>query len=78
MSDSRVTTKSKGRRGPPPGVTEHRIRSLDGKVVTIRKVDAASPTFGEDMLYVFRKNVEAARRENRRVTGVADVVPAKP
>lgn len=77
MADIRTKTKQAHRRGPPPGVTEHRVRASDGKVVTLRKVDAGSPTFGEDMLYVFRKNVEAARRENKRVTGVADVTPGK-
>ena len=77
MTDARAKSKPKARRGPPPGVTETRVRSLDGKLTTIRKVDANSPTFGEDMLYVFRKNVEAARRENKRVTGVTDVAPAK-
>ena len=83
MSDVIVKNKPKTRRGspktrrgPPKSVEEKRVRR-DGRVTTIRVVDAASPTFGEDMLYVFRKNVEAARRENKRVTGVADFVPGK-
>ena len=29
------------------------------------------------MLYVFRSNVAKARRENKRLTGVADFVPPK-
>lgn len=77
MANSRGKSTRSTRNGPPPGVTEQRVRSRDGKLVTIRKVDLASPTFGEDMLYVFRKNVAAARRENKRVTGVADVQPGK-
>ena len=77
MSDVPAKRKSKPRRGPPKSVIEERVRTGDGRITTIRRVDIASPTFGEDMLYVFRKNVAAARRENKRVTGVADVEPAK-
>lgn len=61
----------------PPGVVEKRVRQADGRFETIRTVDLASPSFGEDMLYVFTKNVAAARRENKRVTGKADVEPAE-
>ena len=74
MSD--VIARSKANKAPG-SVVERRVRTSDGKMTTIRTVDAASPTFGEDMLYVFRKNVAAARRENKRVTGVSDVAPAK-
>ncbi len=77
MSDVIAKSKPMTRRGPPASVIEKRVRLADGRITTIRKVDAASPTFGEDMLYVFCKNVEAARRENKRVTGVADFVPGK-
>ena len=77
MSDVVVKSKPKTRRGPPKSVTEKRVRGRDGKISILRTVDAASPTFGEDMLYVFRKNVEAARRENKRILGVADVEPRK-
>ena len=61
----------------PKGVTLRRVTDADGQKVTIRAIDANSPTFGEDLLYVFSKNVEAARRENKRVIGTASGVPAK-
>lgn len=61
----------------PKGVTLRRVTDADGQKVTIRAIDANSPTFGEDLLYVFSKNVEAARRENKRVIGTPSGVPAK-
>ena len=61
----------------PKGVTLRRVTDADGQKVTIRAIDANSPTFGEDLLYVFGKNVEAARRENKRVIGTASGVPTK-
>ena len=65
------------RRKTPGSVTEQRVRTPEGRMTTIRRIDARSPTFGEDMLYVFSKNVAAARRENKRVIGKTDVAPAK-
>lgn len=53
----------------PKGVILRRVTGADGKKVTIRAIDAHSPTFGEDLLYVFTKNVQAARRENKRLLG---------
>ncbi len=40
-------------------------------------LDANSPTFEDDFSYVFEKNVAKARKENKRVLGVADLSPAK-
>ena len=34
-------------------------------------------TLDDDLLYVFRRNVAKARRENKRLLGVADFVPPK-
>lgn len=56
----------------PKGVTIRRVLDSTGKMVSIRAVNAHSPTFGQDLLYVFSKNVEAARRENKRLLGSAD------
>lgn len=61
----------------PKGVTFRRVTDADGRKVTIRAIDANSPTFGDDLLYVFSKNVEAARRENKRLIGTPSGVPAK-
>ena len=55
-----------------------RVRSPDGEsFLTIHSVDADSPTFGDDLSDVFRENVRKARRNNKRLTGSADRVPAK-
>jgi hypothetical protein len=58
-------------------VTEKRVRDAEGQVKTLRTLDAGSRTFGQDLRYVFGKNVAKARRVNKRVIGTADVVVAK-
>lgn len=58
-------------------VGEKRVRGASGKVKTLRTIDAGSLTFGEDMHYVFGKNVAKARRENARIVGAADGVATK-
>jgi hypothetical protein len=40
-------------------------------------LDINSPNFDEAFLHVFRTNVAKARRENKRLFGVADFVPPK-
>lgn len=76
MTDITLQKFDKGQRSgkKPKGVTTRRVTTETGEKVTIRAVDANSPTFGEDFLYVFTKNVEAARRENKRLFGSADGV----
>lgn len=76
MTDITVQRSEKGKRAgkQPKGVTLRRVTDANGDKVTIRAVDAHSPTFGEDFLYVFTKNVEAARQENKRLFGSADGV----
>lgn len=60
-------------------VTEKRVRDTKtGGFVTVRTLDGHSKTFGEDLSYVFARNVAKARRDNKKVSGVADRVPAKP
>lgn len=58
-------------------VGQKRVRDSDGEVRTFRTLDAASKTFSTDLTYVFGRNVAKARRENKRVTGRTDSVPAK-
>lgn len=53
----------------PKGVTTKRVTTADGDKVTIRSIDANSPTFGDDLLYVFARNVEAARKANKAILG---------
>lgn len=69
--------KRAGGRGAAGSVTEKRVRDTDGRLKTLRTLDTGSPTFGEDLRYVFGRNVAKARRDNKKVTGSTDVVPAK-
>lgn len=61
---------------PRAAVREQLVRTEAGST-TIRIIDAHSPSFAGDLQYVFNKNVAEARRENKRLLGVADIVPAK-
>ena len=58
-------------------VGEKRVRDSDGKLRTLVTIDLFGKNFGNDLDYVFKKNVAKARRENKRVTGVADRAPVK-
>jgi hypothetical protein len=49
-------------------VTTKRVRGPEGRMTTIYQVDANSPTFGDDIGYVFAQNVRRARRANRQLT----------
>lgn len=71
MTDISIQRSSKSSRAgrKPKGVTVRRIIDANGDKVTIRAIDANSPTFGKDFLYVFTKNVEAARKENKAKLG---------
>jgi hypothetical protein len=55
-------------------VSKKRVRDSAGNARTIRTIDAESPTFGDDLRYVFTRNVRKARRENKRLIGTPDVV----
>lgn len=63
---------------PSLNVSETQVRDADGRRRTVRRIDVASPSFGADLTYVFRKNVAKARRDNKRIVGVSDIVPSKP
>lgn len=60
-----------------PRVDKRRVVGADGSVKTLRVVDSASPTFGADFRYLFEKNVERARRQNKQIIGKPDTSPAK-
>lgn len=62
-------------RTKPPNVLERRVRGADGRLTIMRTIDARSDSFERDLLYVFKKSVARARRENKRLLGVYDVVP---
>ena len=72
-----VTTRSKSRAKKPAAVSEKRVRDSAGQLRTMWTLDAGSPTFGTDLQYVFQKNVNKARRENKRIIGAPDVAVPK-
>jgi hypothetical protein len=45
--------------------------------VQVYWIDANSKTFTDDLTAVFKKNVAKARRENKRLFGSPDGLPAK-
>lgn len=65
------------KRSKPASVSEKRIRDGDGQVKTLRTIDIGSSSFGEDLKYVFGRNVAKARRDNKRITGRTDVAVTK-
>jgi hypothetical protein len=69
MSDVTIHPKAKKAGRKPKGVVVRRVTGASGRKVAVRAVDANSPTFGEDFLYVFTQNVKAARRENKAKLG---------
>jgi hypothetical protein len=61
------TTKPKSRRVVGP----------DGRAHDILNLDPASDSFGDDLLYAFRRNVARARRQNKALLGVPDFIPGR-
>jgi hypothetical protein len=49
----------------------------NGERIRILSIDANSPTFGDDLKIVFRRNVARARRENKKRFGSPDGVVHK-
>jgi len=58
-------------------VGKKRVRDTSGQSKILRTLDVGSTTFGSDLQYVFDRNVAKARRDNKRVAGIADVVVLK-
>jgi len=50
------------------------VRTETGGFVIVHAIDANSPPFANDFLYVFKQNVRKARKENRERFGSADRV----
>lgn len=71
-----LKSKAKGR-ASAASVTEKRVKDTGGQTKTLRTLDAGSRTFGDDLRYVFGKNVAKARRDNKRAIGATDVAIAK-
>jgi len=53
----------------PATVGAATVRTESGKKKSVLTVEANSASFGSDFLYVFKKNVAAARSENKKRTG---------
>jgi len=49
-------------------VSKKSVRTTSGATITVRRLDADSETFSDDLRYVFEKNVEKARRANKKLT----------
>ena len=58
-------------------VDKKHMVGADGRVTTLLTLDARSTSFGDDLQYVFERNVSKARRDNKRVLGAADIAPSK-
>lgn len=56
-------------------VLQRRIVDKDGRYSTVPAVELQSPTFADDLLALFTRNVDRARRENKRILGVRDRAP---
>jgi hypothetical protein len=76
--ESRLAMRSKARSARKTGsVREKRVRNSQGELVRVLALDANSTTFIDDLTTVFQRNVARARRENLRLLGSADGLPAK-
>lgn len=70
-------TASQSGKGAAHSVRRKRVVRFEGRWKTIMRGDANSATLDSDLLYVFKKNVAKARRENKRITGFVDRAPRK-
>lgn len=52
------------------------VRGKDGKLFNFRTIDAGGDTLSGDLTAVFIKNVDRARRENKKLLGVRDIAPS--
>lgn len=47
-------------------------RDAAGRIKDIYTIEMRSPTFDDDLTYIYRTNVASARRENKRLFGSVD------
>ncbi len=73
-----IGKKDPANRRRPSTVGLKRFRDPDsGRLIVIRSIDANSATFGTDLHEVFARNVEKARKENKKKFGSSDRVSPK-
>jgi hypothetical protein len=65
------------RKSVPRSVTRKRVAKPGGGWKTVFVLDVSSPSFDEGLHYVFCRNVAKARRENKRLLGLADFAPKR-
>jgi len=65
---AKVVVSKLNARGKKVAATKKRLK-LAGQTVYVITLDANSKTFGRDLTYAFEKNVEKARRENKKKLG---------
>jgi hypothetical protein len=65
-------TKEKARRKGRTSVRVRKLYHADGTTARVLSLDANSPTFDDDLTYVFERNVARIRRENKKLFGSAD------
>lgn len=53
-----------------------RVRSADGKIETIYRLDIADKDFADQFSGVFQRAVNKARKENRKILGKSDLEPS--
>jgi hypothetical protein len=63
-----------GKRAGGGTVIEKRVYGPDKRLQTVLTIDAGSTTFESDLAYAFTKNVERARRENKKKTGRSEAL----
>ena len=72
----KLEDKNAGRiRTKRTSVKTKRVRDDNGALISVRTVDGSSKTLSSDLTLVFGRNVQRARKENKRLLGVADIVP---
>jgi hypothetical protein len=72
----KIDTKNRAKRARSSVVSKW-LYKPNGKRVRILSIDANSPTFGDDLGIVFRRNVAKAKREYKKKFGSPDRVVQK-
>ena len=61
-----MATKAKDGEVRPSDLPTKRVRAPDGSTITMKVVQAESPTLAQDLLAAFRSNVRRVRTEQRK------------
>ena len=77
LRPTRPTKSKRTKRSAAAPVTLKRVLGPDGRLRKLWALDAESLSFGDDLQYVFSRNVSKARRANKRIVGSSDVVAHK-